>query len=199
MFASVNDYVDNLNALKPSLERPWSQAVDEYCSSSENGDQADRALAKQLFPYASNTLRARLGRANYRRKMAQKAAQLRIQQMGSIARRKHPKAEKKNIRPAVAEDAFNFQRPTLRTAPAPEASSGQHLREAARLHGQGTNSFLPLSPLPDRSLPARSVPAAAAAAAGPPSEPETESEITSVFSKNVLPRPGSMTSINTCA
>jgi hypothetical protein len=117
IFESIGDVVENLTLLSPSLDRPYPEDVDVYSSGvSENGDQEVAvALARQTFPSASNTLQSRLGRANWKRQIVQKF----IQQQNHTARaigkyNKGHKFPKRNPRQEMTQDAFNFQKPTLR-------------------------------------------------------------------------------------
>jgi hypothetical protein len=116
IFEVIKDIVDNLNLLAPSLARPYPEDVDALsCSvtnSSENGDQGDVDLARHMFPSASSILQNRLGHANWKRRLAQRVAQQRIKESGTITKKKARKGDKRTARQEVAQDAFNFQRPT---------------------------------------------------------------------------------------
>lgn len=114
----IAEIVENLILLGPSLEHPYPQDVDVYSSSissrSENGDQPDVELARRMFPAASKTLQSRLGHANWKRRISLSAIQRQTQQAGRISGHKSAKAPRRTTRQEVAQDAFNFQKPTLR-------------------------------------------------------------------------------------
>jgi hypothetical protein len=192
VFEYIKDHVDNLNALRPSLERPWTRDVDMYSSAistgSEHSDQPELDLARQLFPCASKTLQTRLGHANYRRKIAQQTAKITIQQMGSIPKKR---SSKKPTRQDVAQDAFNFQKPTLKKTETHEIRRDpSDLRSFTNRNLPGQSdaftraSFLSLTPVQARV---------------PPPESDSESEVASisVFSKSVLSRTASYTTMAT--
>lgn len=120
MFSDVFDFigerVENLIMLGPSLDRPYPQDIDTYSSSISNtsdvSDQLDIERAKLEFPSASSILKTRLGRANWKRRVAQMVVQEQIQQDGKTHLAK--KGSKKPHHHDVAQDAFNFQKPTLK-------------------------------------------------------------------------------------
>ncbi len=114
----IKERVDNLIMLGPSLERPYPQDIDTYSSSlsstSDINYQLDIERAKLEFPQASSIIQARLARANQRRRVSQKLVDDQIQKDGKIHL---PKKEvKKSHHHDVAQDAFNFQKPTLNPA-----------------------------------------------------------------------------------
>jgi tetratricopeptide (TPR) repeat protein len=132
VFESIAHVIRDLKFLAPSLRKPFPQDLEEYASSVTNsvdGDigPADRFyvdLARRLFPSASKTLQNRLGRANYMRSMSQKLTQQEIKQTRQVeGRRKSTKGSRRAARQEIAQDAFNFQQPTLtaRAPPAPRA------------------------------------------------------------------------------
>ena len=116
VFDLIEERVENLIMLGPSLDHPYPQDIDTYSSSisntSDGSDQLDIERAKIEFPAASNILKTRLGHANWKRRIAQMIVQEQIQQDGKIHIPK--KSVKKSHRHDVAQDAFNFQKPTLR-------------------------------------------------------------------------------------
>ncbi|CAK7219343.1 hypothetical protein SCUCBS95973_003790 [Sporothrix curviconia] len=116
IFDFIEERVENLIMLGPSLDHPYPQDLDAYSSSISNisdvSDQLDIERAKIEFPSASNILKTRLGRANWKRRVAQMVVQEQIQQDGKIHVPK--KSVNKPHRHDVAQDAFNFQKPTLR-------------------------------------------------------------------------------------
>lgn len=116
VFDFIGEQVENLIMLGPSLDRPYPQDIVTYSSSISNtsdvSDQLDIERAKLEFPSASSILKTRLGRANWRRRVAQMAVQEQIQQDGKIHVAK--KGSKKPHHHDVAQDAFNFQKPTLK-------------------------------------------------------------------------------------
>ena len=101
--------------LGPSLEHPYPQDIDDFLSSLTNtseSDQFDIEQAKREFPSASSILHSRLGRANWKRRIAQIVAQDQITRDGRVHTVR--KGIKKTHRHDVAQDAFNFQKPTLK-------------------------------------------------------------------------------------
>ena len=118
---TVEVIVNNLVLLGPSLNRPYPQDIDVYSSGisngSDNGDHTDVEIARQMFPRASRTLQLRLGHANYKRRISQKATQEQLRLSGRVLRKRHPKEPKRTGRQEIAQDAFNFQKPTLREMP----------------------------------------------------------------------------------
>ncbi|EFX06376.1 nb-arc domain containing protein [Grosmannia clavigera kw1407] len=112
----ISGNVDNLIMLGPSLERPYPQDIDAYASSISNtsdiSDSMDIERACLEFPIASSILQKRLGRANWKRRIAQMVVHEQNRKDGKI----HPPRQrtKKTVRQEVAQDAFNFQQPTLR-------------------------------------------------------------------------------------
>src|SRR5262249_39805495 len=73
-------------------------------------------LARQMFPSASQILQTRLGRANWKRKVVLKVAHEQNRRIGSNSKTKGSKGPNRTARQEVAQDAFNFQKPTLRDA-----------------------------------------------------------------------------------
>ncbi|ERS95853.1 hypothetical protein HMPREF1624_07930 [Sporothrix schenckii ATCC 58251] len=116
VFDFIGERVENLIMLGPSLDRPYPQDIDTYSSSISNtsdvSDQLDIERAKLEFPTASNILKTRLGRANWKRRVSQAVVQEQIQQDGKVHITK--KGSKKPHHHDVAQDAFNFQKPTLK-------------------------------------------------------------------------------------
>ncbi|CAK7197989.1 hypothetical protein SEUCBS139899_000644 [Sporothrix eucalyptigena] len=116
IFDFIEESVENLIQLGPSLDHPYPQDIDAYSSSISNtsdiSDHLDIERAKIEFPSASNILKTRLGRANWKRRIAQMVVQEQIQRDGKIHVVK--KGSKKPHHHDVAQDAFNFQKPTLR-------------------------------------------------------------------------------------
>ncbi|ORY58056.1 uncharacterized protein BCR38DRAFT_447870 [Pseudomassariella vexata] len=116
IFEIIETTVDDLKSLTPSLVRPYPEDIDTLSSSvadsSDTGDVADVELARRVFPSASSVLHARLGHANWKRKIAQRTVQLNTRH-GGFTQKQAPRGERKTVRQEVAVDAFNFQRPTL--------------------------------------------------------------------------------------
>jgi hypothetical protein len=116
LIEQVDGTVRCLIKLVPNLCDPFPG--DLY---SLNGSQSDAYpdidLARGLFPSATPALISRLGKANWKRREYLKMLQEKGKPGASVARGKsaHVNRQKKAPLREIAVDAFNFQRPTLKT------------------------------------------------------------------------------------
>ena len=117
LISQVDRTVKCLIKLIPNLCDPFPD--DLY---TQNGSQADAYpdinLAQELFPSATPALIQRLGRANWMRRRYLKTLQEKGKPGMPFARGKSGNVRRQKRAPLreIAVDAFNFQKPTLKTA-----------------------------------------------------------------------------------